>query len=180
MHLLAFYMLVGAAVLLAVDSYPVERRASGRASGNKDRASLVNDESGELAAKQSSAEDDVVIQDVGKKISVRRNAQSQTDSSTLSPSQPNFDDYSSEDVDVVPFVDLDAIQPAISDFYHRPVTGMFKPAKSNDWFHVKQHMHDYYFREMGREMGKEHSWQPVKDDTDGLNFESPAKSYVNI
>ncbi|KAK4004549.1 Uncharacterized protein APZ42_015767 [Daphnia magna] len=175
MHPLGYFMLVGAAVLLAADCYPLGRSASGSAAGKNDRrdsrASLVDDESAELAAKQSSAEDDVVIQDVGKKVSIRRNAQSQTDSSTLLPSQKNFDDYSSEDY--VPFVDLDAIQPAISDFHHRPVTGMFKPAKSNDWFHVKQHMHDYYFREMGREMGKEHSWQPVKDGTDGLNFEFP-------
>ncbi|XP_057372524.1 uncharacterized protein LOC130693410 [Daphnia carinata] len=180
MHPLGYFMLVG--VLLAVDSYPVGHSTSGSAAGNNDRrdsrALLVDDESAELATKQSSAEDDVVTQDFGKKVSVRRNAQSQTGSSTLLLSQQNFDDYSSEDD--VPFFDLDAIQPAISDFHYRPVTGMIKPAKSNGWFHVKQHIHDYYFREMGREMGKEHSWQPVKGDTDGLNFGSPGRSYVNI
>lgn len=173
--------------LRTTDSYTLGRSASGTA-GNDDRHdysqamvendNATEDESAELAAKQNTAEDGGYIRGNVKKGPIRRNVHPQIANNSSALPQKDYDDYSSEDH--VPFVNLDAIQPAITDLYQQPIIGMFKSAGSNDWFIVEQHLHHYYFNKMGRELDKEDLWQPAKEDTEGLNFESPVNSGGNF
>lgn len=65
----------------------------------------------------------------------------------------------------------DGIHLDATDFHKRPQGGMLIQPESEDWFLVRQYMHDERFRGAGKELAKEYFWQPVKGPK-GLDSES--------
>ncbi|XP_046634094.1 uncharacterized protein LOC124313289 [Daphnia pulicaria] len=65
----------------------------------------------------------------------------------------------------------DGIHLDATDFHKRPQGGMLIQPESEDWFLVRQYMHDEQFRGAGKELAKEYFWQPVKGPK-GLDSES--------
>lgn len=66
----------------------------------------------------------------------------------------------------------DRIHLDATDFHKRPQGGMLIQPESEDWFLVRQYMHDEQFRGAGKELAKEYFWQPVKGPNKGLDSES--------